>query len=314
LTVGDPGQQYGSQLYALNLKTGETIWNYEVKGTGWTSHATYLDGRIFVINFDGLMQAFSADDAGTFLWKVKLPWQNDFSNPPVAGDGKVFAIGGGEASNVYAIGEDAEMLWTTPVDSFEGSPALAAGGIFVTPNCQYAKLSERIGKVIWWDNRHCEGGVGGTPVYFDGQIYALDSNAGNAVLDAKDGKILGSFDASQSPAIWSNPTGHALMIAPTHAGAMKAVDIRNGTIAWSFTGDDAFLVPAIVINDMVVAGANSGTLYLLDAKTGKNLWSADVGAPIGPTNRGGPLAGLGGGGGTLFVPAQYTLSASVITK
>jgi len=37
---------------------------------------------------------------------------------------------------------------------------------------------------------------------------------------------------------------------------------------------------AIVINDMVVEGSQSGEVYALDAKSGQEMWSANSGAGV----------------------------------
>lgn len=51
VTIGDNhrGLPYGTQLFALDLRTGETLWSTPLPGTYFRSQATYQSGRLFVI-------------------------------------------------------------------------------------------------------------------------------------------------------------------------------------------------------------------------------------------------------------------------
>src|ERR1041384_7156100 len=74
VTVANNGS-YGTQLYALNLRSGETIWQKAISGTYYWSNAAYDNGSLFVVNFDGLLQASAADSVGTPEWSKQLPGQ-----------------------------------------------------------------------------------------------------------------------------------------------------------------------------------------------------------------------------------------------
>jgi outer membrane protein assembly factor BamB len=64
---------YGSRLYALDATTGATLWGpVELGGTYWFADQAYDNGRVFTIDFDGLLRAFDAG-TGTLDWSVKLP-------------------------------------------------------------------------------------------------------------------------------------------------------------------------------------------------------------------------------------------------
>ena len=61
----------------------------------------------------------------------------------------------------------------------------------------------------------------------------------------------------------------------------------------------------------VIVGSWLGRLYALDAASGREVWSTDVGAPISGAdeqNASEPLSGLGAGQGLIVVPAGKTLS------
>ena len=49
---------------------------------------------------------------------------------------------------------------------------------------------------------------------------------------------------------------------------------------WTFSGDGMLQSAPIVIDNAVVIGSGSGTVYALDAATGAILWSGSAGAAI----------------------------------
>src|SRR5204862_7923558 len=85
---------------------------------------------------------------------------------------------------------------------------------------------------------------------------------------------------------------------------------------WSFAGEGYLNTAPLIINGggdrFVLVGSGLGRLYALDAASGQQIWSTDVGTPItgvDEQNASEPLAGLAAGQGLIAVPAGKTLSA-----
>src|SRR4029077_4007637 len=70
-----------THLTALNEATGQQIWSATITGTYATTYAAYDSGKVFVVNYDGLMQSFDAA-TGTPGWSVRLPFQYSFTSAP----------------------------------------------------------------------------------------------------------------------------------------------------------------------------------------------------------------------------------------
>ena len=114
VTVADSGSS-GTNLYALNQVTGAIIWSRPISGTTFWSGAAYDSGRVFVVNFDGLLRAFNAF-TGRRQWSTYLPGQFAFSSPPTASRGIVYTGGAGLGGTVYAVSEKTgSVLWTQRV-------------------------------------------------------------------------------------------------------------------------------------------------------------------------------------------------------
>lgn len=304
-----------SSLYALNEQTGAISWGpIAISGTfGWSSHA-YDHGKVFVINYDGLLKSFDAN-TGTVGWSTQLPGQYAFSSPPTAVNGIIYVGGAGVGGTLYAVDEsNGNLLWTASVWNGDGSsPAVSSDGVFVSYPCQVYKFDPITGVPIWHYSGGCEGGGGKTPAYANGRLYVRDpGQGGGEIFDASVGTIVGNFTASpgtptQTPApAFLTQTGFFQI-----AGTLKGIDLTSNNVLWSFTGDGSLVSAPIVINQTVFVGSSSGNVYAVDSTTGAQLWSGYAGSAIsGPieqnlTN----LPDFGAGEGYLIVPAGDRLTA-----
>jgi outer membrane protein assembly factor BamB len=309
VTVGD-GADFNSRLFAIDLNTGETIWEKLINGLyGW-SNAAFDAGRIFVINDLGALQAFSANRSGKALWNRELDFQGYFSAPPTAQGGQLYIGGNDHGGTLWSIAEkNGATTWAASVmNGDDSSPALGSGGVYVAYPCQYYKFDLATGHTIWNTSTGCEGGGGATPVYFDNRVFVRDTASGNVVLNSFTGGIMGPLRADAAPAFWTSAGGEHLELA-LYGGRLNAVDLDSGAVVWTFGGIGKLSISPIVVNDVVVIGSEKGKLYVLDAASGSTLWSDKVGAPI--KQSGAPITGLGAGLDTLVVPASNLLAAYV---
>jgi outer membrane protein assembly factor BamB len=308
VTTSSPGTTgYGTSLYALDEATGNIVWGpVTLSGTYyWSGHA-YDHGKIFVVNYDGLLRSFDAT-TGAPGWSTQLPGQYAFSSPPTAVNGVVYVGGAGTGGTLYAVDEsNGGVLWTAPVANGDNSsPAVSSDGVFVSYPCQVYKFDPLSGASLWHYSGGCEGGGGKTPAYANGLLYVRDTTA-RQIFDAATGTQVDTFTAGPIPA-FSTQTGFF-----QNGGTLQAVDLATKSVQWSFTGDGTLVSAPIAIDGVVIVGSSSGNVYAVEAATGTQLWSGSAGAPIaGPDeqNVSQPLTGLGAGDGYLVVPAGTTLSA-----
>jgi outer membrane protein assembly factor BamB len=303
--VANPGGSYGTTLYALDQATGATLWSQAITGTYYWSNAAYDAGRVFVVNYNGLLQAFDAA-SGAPAWAVQLPGQSSFSSPPTGDGGMVYTGGAGLGGTLYAAREsDGAVLWTQPVTNGDNSsPALNATDVFVSYACGLAYAFDRTtGQLRWFNNGPCEGGGGKTAVYHASRVYSRDFT-GNEILDASTGNLLGTFQANPSPAF-------AGKIGLFLNGTTLQASSGHRTL-WTFSGDGGLDTAPIVVGATVFVGSSTGQVYGLDLRRGQVVWSTNVGQGIpGPDeqNVSQPLTGLGAGQGLLVVPAGNRLAA-----
>lgn len=313
LTSGSSTGGYGTQLYALDLATGAAAWGpIAIDGTYyWAGHA-YENGTLFVLNFDGRLRAFDAA-TGTPGWSVILPNQWAFSAAPAAAGGVVYAGGAGSGGTLYAVDEvDGALRWSSGVmNGDESSPAVGLDGVFVSYPCQVYKFDLLTGSPIWHYNGPCEGGGGKTAAYAPGALYVRDllTTPVGTIHDAFDGAAIGTFGTAAMMPIPALGAGTGFFLS---GGVLEGRDLSTQGLIWSFSGDGTLTSAPIVVEDIVVIGSASGTVYAVDAVTGAQRWSGAAGAPIpapDEQNVSQPLTGLGAGEGYLVVPAGNRLTA-----
>ena len=305
----------GSTLYALDQADGHVVWAQPVPGTYSFSAAAYDGGRVFVLNFDGVLRAFDAA-TGAPAWSLQLPGQWAFTSPPTATGGIVYAGGAGSGGTLYSVVEaSGAVLATQPVLNGDHSSPAVSGGVFVSYACDQAFGFSLVKLVpLWHHDGPCEGGGGKTAVAANGRVYARDF-LGNLILDASTGAELGAFAPAGTAALAPATDGSSLFVLAGSPGTLTAQSAAGGPARWSFTGDGGLDTAPLAVSspsgEYVLEGSSSGMLYALDAATGTLLWSSDAGAPIaGPDEQNATqLTGLAAGQGLLVVPAGNTVVA-----
>lgn len=309
VTTANTNANYGNTLWALDENTGMTIWSVDLPGTYFFADAAYDFGKVFVVNFDGLMKAFDAA-TGTLLWSVNLPDQYAFTSAPTAVNGIVFIGGAGSGGTVYAVDEtNGAVLWTMPVENGDSSsPAVTGGNVYVSYACPQSYAFNALnGQQLWHHDSCCSGGGGATPVVHDGRVYVradfCDPTSG-LVLDAATGTPVGGFTSDTPPAFTGN------LVLYFYNGTLVGVDVPSGQQLWSFAGEGDLSSAPLIVNHTIYIGSSSGTLYGLNT-SGQQIWSTQVGAPIPFPGEGNAISttGLGSGDGLLIVPTASVLVA-----
>jgi outer membrane protein assembly factor BamB len=300
---------YGTSLYALDLSTGQVLWGpVAIAGTYFVSNLAYDHGTLFVVNFDGVLQSFDAA-TGTGGWSIQIPNQSDFA-PPTAIGGVIYLAGSGDGPVVYAVDElNGNLLWQSGVSGGDGSsPTVSSDGVFVSYVCHVYKLDLITGAVDWHYSLGCTSGDGITSVYWNGLLfdrYVSPVNPPSLILNADTGQALGPFSAYTAPA-FSATTGYFVV-----SRVLNAVDPSTQNVLWTFQGDGELSSSPVVIDNVVIVGSASGTVYAVNATTGQPLWSDVAGPTIlyqDGTDATAPWTGLGAGEGYLVVPAGNVLT------
>ena len=313
-------------LYALDQRTGRTIWAETLPFYRRGASPAYDSGRVFVAAGNTTdaqgehtqVQAYAAD-SGALEWTVSRNG-GGISPPPTAANGVVYLSEGVGLVFAFDAATGASVAAAPGVKGGDSSPAVSDSGVFGAYACNQAYRFTLVSLFpVWYHPADCSGGGGKTPVYADGRLFTRDLG-GNLVLDGATGAFLRTYTPPNTTAL--PPAADAERIFTlTHDmfGAqgnrtLTAQTVDAGLTLWTFVGDGGLDTAPIVIStgsdEFVVEGSRTGMLYALDAQDGTVVWSTNVGAAIRePDEFNVPWPGLAAGQGLLVVPAANTLSA-----
>lgn len=309
VTVRNPTLSTGTTLYALDATNGATIWSFNLGGGAALGAACYENGRVFALNYAGLLRSFDAA-TGNVVMSVDLPGTSGYSAPPAVLNGVVYISAGLNVRAVNAV--TGAILWSASViNGDNSSPAVTNDGVYVSYACPNVyKLNPANGAKIWHYAPGCSGGGGRTPVLHNGRLYVRDSF--DTIFDSQTGTIIGNFNAKNSP-VFSGDKG--FFLDGPHGfgsfGTLVARDVNTNSILWSFA--DGFLQSAVlVVNNYVYVGSSQGNLYAVDAATGQQVWMTNTGESIpyvDEHNASQPVTSFAAAEGLLVIPTSTKLIA-----
>jgi outer membrane protein assembly factor BamB len=302
--VSSSGGVSGTTLYALDETTGAVAWGpTPLSGTYSFAGLAYDHGTIFAVNYDGLVRTFDAR-TGVAGWSKQLLAPNGVTSPPTAVNGILYVAG--EALLTAVDETNGKVLWSASAGTARSAPTVSQDGLFIAGPCDVRRFDPIVGNQVWWYNAGCSGGGGKTAAFANNSLYVrrLGSPPSEQVFDVTSGKPTGRFVATPIPAF-----GDTLGFFVDSA-RISAIDQPSGLTQWTFAGDGLLSSAPIVIDNTVVIGSSSGTVYALSASNGNVLWSGPAGAPIDPPDEQNStiVTGFGVGDGYLVVPAGKVLN------
>ena len=235
-----------------------------------TVKALFNNGEITVSRSSFLYQPEEIGETPQLAWIRNVNANLYFSSPVVAG-GNVYVASldedlKGEAAIFALDAKTGELQWKYPVrNSIKNTIAVDEGTVFAQDAEGYLyAIDSQTGKPKW----DIKMNVAGLPVLVDGLT------AANGIVYAGSGKAFGAYNGKTGEAVWLNkgwPQGEATTSTP------------------------------LLINGVVVSGANWRGFYGNDAQTGELLWKLDK---DGITDRGATPAYVGN---LLYVASRQSL-------
>jgi outer membrane protein assembly factor BamB len=304
---------YGTNLFALDAATGQTLWRKSIPGTYFWSGAAYDEGRLFVLNYDGLLRAFESE-TGSKLWEKQLPVQYIFRAPPTVSGGRLYIIGGGVGGTVYAVDSvQGDIVWSQDIFAgLSGPPTLSMDGLFVNTGCRVYQFDTLTGGLRWTFERPCLGPEQYTPVYYADRLYVRKRLDGTSSLDAF---VYSGLDGTQIQRIRDVVAPPAFRGGIGYFASSRGLTARSVVtheVLWRFNNPFGRLaLPPVVVNGKVLAVSPEGYLLVFDGTSGKELQRISLGtqAPLKLEGSAAPLAGIGAGEAMVIVPAGDYLIA-----
>lgn len=217
--------------------------------------------------------------------------------PPVAADGKVFAMDAEAHVSAYDAATGGR-LWSVDMaertrrdrEGFGGGVTYDNGKLYVTSGYRFiAALDAATGKRLWRTN--VDTPIHGAPTVAGGRVMAIDVDDNLAAFSAETGAPDWTYQALTEPARILKasspvPSGETI-VAPFASGELVALNMANGNEEWSVTLSRTSRTNAIseirdiagrpvVFSGAVFAGSHSGVFADVDLRTGEIKWSLPI--------------------------------------
>lgn len=268
------------KMFCIDRKTGNVIWNFDVKTTHqkgiWSSPA-YHDGKIFFGAYNGIAYCLNAKD-GKVIWKNSC-CEFIGSSPLVVPEQGLIYIGL-EHQRPRQMGSNAAFDIET-------------------------------GKRVW--ERAQKKYQHGSAAYYAPKELVVWGNADHDVTayEAKTGKIVWKYETERShkypPAVDEE---RKLVVSTSFDGNIYILDVETGELKAAIQTEDICYTTPLITHDKIFAGSGDRHLYVIDADSFELIKKIDCRARVYSSPRlidGNVVFGTGGGTITELNPETLEL-------
>lgn len=248
-------------VYAVETETGKQRWAFATEGRVASSPAVDA-GIVYIESYDGNFYAIDGG-TGTQVWKFAVPGERRFAGKYLHGH-----LPRGETM-------------PDPFDVYLSSPTVWRGSVFFgSGDGNVYALDAKSGRVRW---KFKTGNVvHASPAIANGTLFIGSWDSWFYALDAATGKQQWRFKTGEDTVIANQvgiPSSAAVMNGVVYFGCrdghLYAVDAITGKQRWSYDVNGSWVItsPAVRDGKAYFGGADSRTMYELDASTGKLSFS-----------------------------------------
>ena len=248
----------GDSLYVLNKSGGLYAVDIETGKPRWNSKLSadvtgpaLADGAVYVTELDGNVSALDTTDGG-LRWRQRDS-SGIQSSPLVVGGRVIYGTDSGEV--VARSDSSGKQLWRAQLDApVKASPSLHGGVVYVGDyrGTMYA-LDESSGEVRWKLDTG-SGGFYSSPAIAFGRVYEARDD-GTVVAARLDGKLDWSLDTKApiygSPSITDVDGLGETLYIGNYAGKLLALDATSGKQHWSYDVGGQIPGSPVIVGDAV---------------------------------------------------------------
>lgn len=242
-----------NSLNAIDISSGKPLWKYETQGIPSTPSVT---NDVISLQDKAGIHTLNAE-SGKVIWEHPHKVEASFNVRPAAltaSSDQLFINEQLEDGNIALKALDAETgkegwSYSKALLSLSTSPVIASDNVFVTSQ---------------------------------GNLYILSVESGKELGVINNGAVISSLAA-----------GNKLVVVSDLNGRITAYDLKSKKAKWSYTNDsfDIKNRPQAMVfaNKVLLTEVKSGSVVMLDAEDGKELWNKKLGNPVFSTLYGGTI-------------------------
>lgn len=269
-----------SNLYCLQLTTGQPIWSFRSDGPIEGSPLV-LDGHVYFGTANTNVYALRADD-GKEVWSYGLE-DKILSSPNwvTTTNGAKQILVGGYDFKLYSFGPTSgKTNWVFETGNYiNGTPAVgdgltAFGGcdavVHVVDVLKGAKLKEIDAGAY----------IAASGALADGVLYVGHYDNAVIAVSLNDGKILWTYKDRAFPYFSSPAVTPDRILVGGRDKRLHCLDRATGKPVWVFATRGKVDSSPVVAGDTVVVGSDDGRLYAVGLTDGKELWTYEIGQSV----------------------------------
>jgi outer membrane protein assembly factor BamB len=224
-------------VFALNVSSGELVWEYEFRGSGGfeIGSPAYGGGAVYVTTSSRQVLALDASD-GTLKWSTTVDDLGLSSSPTLAAGRVLVGTGSGKLVALWA--SSGAVNWTADISGgvYLAAPTVHDGVVYIgTDNGSLHAVNIEDGTEVW--SKELGGRLRGTPLVVGDRIYAISAIypgfvATEGYLHALDMNGDETWNVSIGPTGSSPAFVDGKVLVGSQSG-MWAVTL-DGTVAWRY--------------------------------------------------------------------------------
>jgi outer membrane protein assembly factor BamB len=289
--VSEEPECIGQVASPTPTESPDVLWRFRLEE--WNVTAPVLVGDTVYVGSNGPFAGdgclFALDAAtGTVRWS-RPPGIDAYTVPVPVGDSLVVAVGGA----LYGLDRDTgEERWSVQVGNVDREVFINGGIVFVAGPGGLTAVDARTGRVVW-ELAGLEGPAVWPIVNDDGTVYVSS-------LRDRYPLRLHALDASTGKPRWTAPAlgvsvaaGQGMVVVEQAPNTLHGHDSSTGGERWRLNVPGGASTRPVVIGDLAVLAADSGTALGIDLETGQIRWQTAVGTFGTPVVVGDRLAFVG---------------------
>lgn len=252
------------------------------------------------------MHHISVGDSLSEVWSSDIGSGADdekrFVGPPIVAAGRVYAMDTDSEVSAYDI-SDGDRIWSADLEDDDDDDGHIGGGlayerdrVFVATGYGVVfALNASTGETVWSQNTKIP--LRAAPTVRGGRVFIITVDNTLIALDARDGSTLWTHSGAQEVASIlgsaSPAVENGIVVAPYTSGELFALRADTGRVLWqdnlvSIRRTDAVASLAqirgrpLIDRGRVIAISHAGVMAAIDLRTGRRVWSRQIGGAVSP--------------------------------
>jgi outer membrane protein assembly factor BamB len=250
-------------VFALDTRTGNQIWNFEIQGDVFSSPCVVKD-MIVVGSLD--TRVYAIDMKGTLRWTFESQGEI-WSSASFNGD-QIFV--GSDDGFLYCLDLDGCLQWKTKLSGKirSSSPCLSSDGlIFIGTHAGGMYCLHQYNGLIKW-NKQISKPVLASSAVLEDRVFFASSDKKIYCLYFDNGSRVWEFETGDR--IWSSPViieNDEMMFFGCLDSHIYGLDISNGKQLWKFPTMNIIDSSPCISSNMLFVGSRDGLLYAFGLQT-----------------------------------------------